>query len=80
MTLISKDEIDREFRAALKQLTCLVCGEPFTDAAIDWGFAQPSEHEKDGPLPIKCELCATIQHYDYFAHTLTPVVVKANSR
>jgi len=71
MTPIAKDEVEREFRADLKKLKCLNCGEHITDAAIDWGWSQPSEYAKDGPFPIKCELCETEQLYEYFSRTLT---------
>ena len=68
---ISREEIEREFRAAVKQKSCLSCGTSLTDAAIDWGYAQPSDYEKDGPFPLKCERCAAIQHYDLFTRSLT---------
>ena len=61
MPPITKDEIERLFRSELKKLRCLNCGEQITDAAIDWGRSQPSESERDGPFPIKCELCETEQ-------------------
>jgi hypothetical protein len=79
MTTISKDEIELQFRGALKKLKCISCGEQITDAAIDWGFAQPSEYERDGPFPVKCELCETILDYNYFDETLSLAAGKANS-
>jgi hypothetical protein len=59
-------EIERAFRSSLKNKKCLSCGIEITDAAIDWGDAQPRKYDKDGPFPLKCELCDTIQYYDVF--------------
>ena len=69
----TREEVEREFRATLKTKNCLVCGEQVTDGAIDWGAAQPSEYVRDGPFPIKCEVCQTVQHYNIFSHVLTLV-------
>jgi len=71
MTPSRRDEIERAFRAHLKELRCLGCGEHMTDAAIEWGRAQPRELERDGPQLLKCELCEAILSYDIFARSLT---------
>ena len=57
----TRAEIEHAFRTSLKRIQCLGCGIDITDAAIDWGDAQPREYDKDGPFHLKCEPCATIQ-------------------
>ena len=64
---------DVEPWAFLKSLTCPGCREPFTDAAIRWGLAQPQTYDKDGPLPLQCERCEAVHEYNLFTRILTPV-------
>lgn len=67
----SREEVERAFREGLKQLRCVSCGESITDAAIDWGYAQPSDYSRDGPFQVKCERCGTVQQYDVFSRRLS---------
>jgi hypothetical protein len=67
----SREEVERAFREGLKQLKCVGCGEAITNAAIDWGYTQPSEYARDGPFKLKCERCGKIQSYDVFRRKLT---------
>jgi hypothetical protein len=68
---VSKEEVERAFRENLKKLNCVSCKEAITDAAIDWGYAQPSDYARDGPFKVKCEHCGKVQSYDVFSRKLT---------
>lgn len=68
----SREEVERAFRESLKKKQCVSCGETITDAAIDWGYTQPSEYARDGPFKLKCERCGKVQAYDVFSGKLTP--------
>ena len=67
----SREEVERSFREGLKKKNCIGCGEAITDAAIDWGYAQPSEYARDGPFKLKCEHCGKVQEYDVFSRKIT---------
>jgi RNase P subunit RPR2 len=69
--VITRDEIEADLRATLKAHSCLACATPFTDAAVDWGDAQPSEYARGGPQRLRCEHCATIHRYNVFSRKLT---------
>ena len=68
----SREEVERAFREGLKKKKCIGCGESITDAAIDWGNAQPSDYARDGPFKLKCERCGKVQEYNVFSGKLTP--------
>jgi hypothetical protein len=67
----SREEVERAFREDLKKLKCVSCAAAITDAAIDWGYAQPSDYARDGPFEVKCERCGRVQRYDVFSRKLT---------
>ena len=69
--MVTRDELERDLRETLKAHACLGCARPFTDAAIDWGDAQPSEYARDGAQRLRCEHCAAIHRYSSFSRQLT---------
>lgn len=73
------EEVFAAFRTMIRRIPCPYCGEPFTDAAVNWGEAwlegrsdtmfECDRQERDGPYKVKCELCDERSWIDYFAAT-----------
>lgn len=80
---VSRAEIEKAFREAVKAHNCPACGAAFTDYAVDWGWgwfhgyrdrlAEEGITMRDGPFKIECEACGRRSWYHVFGNRVALV-------
>ncbi len=70
-------DVEAAFRDRIKAQRCPACGAPFTDAAVDWGYAWREGYldclhdqewmMRDGPFKVRCAACERRSWYGLFS-------------